>query len=896
MKRIITHCMFVMVLAGIAATAAQSQNIPDLIPYRYGDKWGYADQQMKMVVQPVYDKAFPFYGDIAVVQLHFRQGLIDRKGNPVTPVRYHKIGRYNGDIGGEFFPFEINDKQGLLDRKGNEVIPARYELIVAMDKNKLYKVKSGDKFGLYLVGKGEVVQPEFDQINPMKEGVMVAKKGNHYGLLDQTGKILITPEPDYIWDFDNGTTGWYKVGEKFGFVSNQGVFITGADYEMIWSFAKGFARVQKGGKIGFINEAGKEIVPAEYDYFSDFHEGYAVLGKDGKYGYIDTKGKFITDLIYDGGWTPTEGLAKVKVGDNWGFINTRGKMVIPASFENCGQFSEGLAPAVGGGKVGYIDTKGEWLIHPKFELGWNFENQSAVVIFEGKASLISTDGTFLTSQPFDSIGKFKEGLAPCWIRGKEGRINATGKVIIPPAYDMVKMMKTRKGKEYLAVSINDKQGLYTSEGVRILDAEYVFLNFEDSGGLVPLAKDGKYGFCDTLGNMVIPFDYSDVTGFTYKIGGKRYTGATRDGKQGVLNSDGQVVIPFEYKYLSIRDKSDIIVARQESGQIGLIDIRNEVVQPFSYVDYYWEKISNEPPSGSQFILMLKPSYTSQWVFANAKGEVYEKPFERELVAAEEVLDVPVMRNTVMTKLKSGSNDEQYEIYISLPFDYYKTNKTYPVVYLADGDMLQGIAAESSRMMSFDNTIPEVIIVGIGYGGTFEEWYANRIKDLTPTDDPSATLYPGGGGCEAFYSFVLNEVIPYVDQEFRVAGNDRTFAGYSLGGLFGAWMLFNKPAGTFNRYMLISPSLWWDKQLALKWEEEYAAKSNSLPVTLFMSLSSSEWGTPETLNDTLSTRNYEGLNYTWAEIEGENHYSTFPAAFAKGMNSIFKKERELFMIK
>ncbi len=890
--------MLVILLTCMAATAAYSQKLPDLIPFRYGDKWGYANQEMKIVIEPNYDKAFPFYGDIAVVQLHFKQGLIDRNGNAVTPLKYKKVGRYSGIIDSDHIPIEINGKYGKLDRKGKEIIPAVYDEITSVEKDYLYKVKSGEKYGLYMVGKGEVTPAQFDKINDLKEGVMVAVKGGKYGLLDKIGTLLVKPEMDYIWDFENGTTGWYKTGDKFGFLSNKGVLITGAGYDLVWSFVNGFARIQKGEKMGFINEAGKEIVPVEYDYFSNFVNGLAVLGKDGKYGFINPRGKFLTGMVYDGAWTPTEGLAKVKSGDLWGYINTKGKMVIPAKFENCGQFSEGMAAVVKDGKVGYINTKGEWAIQPQFENGRDFLDRSAVVVLNGKRVLIGTNGGILTPQPYDSIGKFDNGLAPCWLNGKEGRINAAGKEIVPPQYDEIEDFTVFKGNnevEYLEVRSNGLQGVYKADGVKVLDAEYEFLHYRIYGGLVSLKKDGKCGFCDTLGKVVIPFEYDDVSGFFYDIGGESYTTAQKNGLQGVLNTKGETVIPHEYKNLFLHDHSDIIVAGKGYSQYGLISYRNEVIQPFVYVDHFCDEIDRDP-SSPQFLLRLQPGYTSPWIYVNARGELFEKSYQRELVAAEAVRNVPVMRNAVMEKMTSASNGQQYEIYISLPFNYYKTNKSYPVVYLADGDMLQGIASETSRMMCFDNRIPEAIIVGIGYGGTFEDWYNKRIKDLTPTDDPDATLFPGGGGCENFYRFIMDELIPYVDKEFRVAGSDRTFVGYSLGGLFGAWMLFNKPHGTFNRYMLISPSLWWDNQLALKWEEAYAATNNTLPVTLFMSLSSSEWGTPETLNKTLNTRNYQGLLYTYEEIQGENHYSTFPAGFAKGISFLFKKERDLFMIK
>jgi predicted alpha/beta superfamily hydrolase len=120
-------------------------------------------------------------------------------------------------------------------------------------------------------------------------------------------------------------------------------------------------------------------------------------------------------------------------------------------------------------------------------------------------------------------------------------------------------------------------------------------------------------------------------------------------------------------------------------------------------------------------------------------------------------------------------------------------------------------------------------------------------------------------------------------------NERTLIGYSFGGLFGTYSLFNSPQ-TFNRYFIISPSLWWDNNLAFAWEKEYAQQNSDIKAKIIMTVGSEETGMVETIEqmvNLLKARNYPDLNLTYFKTAGQSHFSVFPTAFADGMKAIFK---------
>jgi uncharacterized protein len=57
------------------------------------------------------------------------------------------------------------------------------------------------------------------------------------------------------------------------------------------------------------------------------------------------------------------------------------------------------------------------------------------------------------------------------------------------------------------------------------------------------------------------------------------------------------------------------------------------------------------------------------------------------------------------------------------------------------------------------------------------------------------------------SFIEKELQPYIESNYQT-NSDKMIIGQSLGGLFATEILLKKPT-LFNKYVIISPSLWWN---------------------------------------------------------------------------------------
>ena len=251
-----------------------------------------------------------------------------------------------------------------------------------------------------------------------------------------------------------------------------------------------------------------------------------------------------------------------------------------------------------------------------------------------------------------------------------------------------------------------------------------------------------------------------------------------------------------------------------------------------------------------------------------------------------------IEGTEVREIKSIITSEEYFIHVGLPRSYSDSVETYPALYIMDADGAFGTCTEISRLLTLNKEVPEMIIVGIAYGVSFKEYLFNRQRDYTPT---AVDECAGSGGGEKFLSFIHEELIPFVETQYRVKKSERAICGFSYGGLFVLYTLFHKPE-MFNGYIAGSPSFYWDNKIIFKYEQKYFERSSNLPVKLFMSAGSLENQDSyiQPLNhftQILNSRGYSGLELKSMILEDETHYSSFGNAFTKGLKWLYTKDQK-----
>jgi len=159
---------------------------------------------------------------------------------------------------------------------------------------------------------------------------------------------------------------------------------------------------------------------------------------------------------------------------------------------------------------------------------------------------------------------------------------------------------------------------------------------------------------------------------------------------------------------------------------------------------------------------------------------------------------------ITSKIVAG---QEYELQIMLPGSFKTSNKKYPVIYLMDSQwdfpLLKCLYGEHY----FDGFVPELIVVGVTWGGVNPNPDSLRARDYTPTME---TRLPQSGGADKFLSFMKNELFPFIETNYKADKNNRTLMGCSLGGLFTLYTLFTQPE-LFTGYAAASPAVGWGNE-------------------------------------------------------------------------------------
>lgn len=175
-------------------------------------------------------------------------------------------------------------------------------------------------------------------------------------------------------------------------------------------------------------------------------------------------------------------------------------------------------------------------------------------------------------------------------------------------------------------------------------------------------------------------------------------------------------------------------------------------------------------------------------------------------------------------IQSASNGATYEITVGLPANYDQSTGKYASIYVLDGEDNFDLVANNCEEISGNNNVQNVVVVGIGYG-------QDRSIDYTPTKVSSVT----GGGAE-FLQFIETQLIPRIEEEFNVdtTASGRVIIGHSYGGLFGACVLAVDNS-LFGNYILLSPSIWFDNEVALQLERDNRISNHDRPQLVFMGI-------------------------------------------------------------
>lgn len=239
----------------------------------------------------------------------------------------------------------------------------------------------------------------------------------------------------------------------------------------------------------------------------------------------------------------------------------------------------------------------------------------------------------------------------------------------------------------------------------------------------------------------------------------------------------------------------------------------------------------------------------------------------------------IPRSNVVPITDSNTN-RQYELYIRLPEDYAETQSTkHPVVYATDGawhvETLFGAA---------EYILPNAIVVVISWQKNAKDEFQgderphiSRFRDYTvvPTSNSEAQAKYNVGQARNHLTFIRDDVIKYVETNYQTDPNERIYFGFSLGGAFGSYILFEEP-DTFKHYVLGSPAFGAE---SLQFIQDIASIEKEMNANVYVSVGEKETDAMQRIQALMTTLKQEGprLNVRELEIVAQSgHSESFPA--------------------
>ena len=254
---------------------------------------------------------------------------------------------------------------------------------------------------------------------------------------------------------------------------------------------------------------------------STFLGSYALIKDEGMYGYLKDSGGYLIRPSYKEASPFLGANAAIFDGTEWYMINESGyKVAAPTEkLESMSFLSNNKIRISKGGKYGYTNTSFTIAETLPYDYASNFKNQVAAVQKDGKWALINANEENITDYIFEDIlldendTCINGGVIFVKNKGKYYMMDIEGNKISDQGFDTAYPFL---GNEPAAVCIDGKWGFVNTEGTIVIEPQYTEAK-SFSNGLAGVANNGMWGYINTDNVYRIPQQFTDCKPFSNGI-------------------------------------------------------------------------------------------------------------------------------------------------------------------------------------------------------------------------------------------------------------------------------------------------------------------------------------------------------------------------------------------
>jgi hypothetical protein len=193
-----------------------------------------------------------------------------------------------------------------------------------------------------------------------------------------------------------------------------------------------------------------------------------------------------------------------------------------------------LVPVEQDGAWGYARGDGTLAIAPRFERAGRFVEGRALIRQDGRYGFIDTTGTAVIPPTYAAARPFSGGRAPVRPDSLWGFVDRAGTMVIEPRFRWA----ARPAVDSLSPAAPDSLGPGPeAAGPTLVPPAGPTAYFSE--GRARIRRDGRWGFIDRAGEVVIPPRFARAGSFRDGLARVRFA----DGQTGYVTRDGTVVWP-----------------------------------------------------------------------------------------------------------------------------------------------------------------------------------------------------------------------------------------------------------------------------------------------------------------------------------------------------------------
>ena len=539
--------VILLIIIGVIVTIVKQNNnkrfsIEEINEYNYfllneNNKMGVIDSSGKIIIEPTYDSiqipnpskgVFICLYDYNSQTEDYKTKVLNEKNEEIF-TKYEKVTAIplNGiasDIPYEknSLLFEKNGKYGVINLDGKVIVKANYDEIQGLTyKESELLVRKNNKYGVINSKGAVIIKPEYDSITAdnyytEKEkyafsGYIVSKKTDenyNYGYIKYNGKVLLKPQYtniSRIIDIEDNENAYLIAQDKtkVGLIKNKDIVIDINYKELQYNKDNNILIARKNAKLGILDLQGKEIIPVEYEDLSINGENIYTKNEEEE-KYFDKNGNEIQNTIYKCIYSIENGKYYLTINEDslYGILDSNKQVLVENSYSYLEYLFNDYFIA-NDNNLGIINSKGEVVLDFKYNIISKIENSSVI-----QAKIVKDNSIELFSKDLKSIGIFENA-------------------------------NIKKEDNYIEINSKNKT-VYIDLNGNILENEELFKN----NNLFSVQENGKYGFKDKTGKIVVNCVYDEVTEFN-EYG---FAGIKQDGKWGVIDQNKNIILEPTYEF------------------------------------------------------------------------------------------------------------------------------------------------------------------------------------------------------------------------------------------------------------------------------------------------------------------------------------------------------------